>query len=225
MSGSEKRLKNTCRRGTVLTIGTFDGVHRGHQAIVRKTIGLSRQLGVPSLAITFSRPPRLFFLPQGAASLLMSPQEKEKRLLKCGVEAVDVLRFGKSMAQLSAEKFFRRYLEERYHVRGIVVGFNFGFGRDRRGDTRLLEKMGEKLRIPVHVVSPVCYRGIPISSEQIRAHLREGDLARANDKLGEPYSFESRDDVYMNKYECCHSCYIQYVEDREERWKAGWRPK
>jgi riboflavin kinase/FMN adenylyltransferase len=178
------------KKGVVLTMGTFDGVHRGHQAILKRTTDLARRRGLPSLAVTFHRPPRLFFFPPEGPSLLSLLSEKIELLKSFGIQHVEALRFGKSLARMSAEKFFERYFLRRYRVKEIVVGYNFGFGRDRQGDTRFLERHGAARGIPVRVVSPVTLQGVPISSEQIRHALRHGRLDEANRRLGYDYFVE-----------------------------------
>jgi riboflavin kinase/FMN adenylyltransferase len=168
-------------------MGTFDGVHRGHRAVLAKAVERGKALGVPALAMTFNRPPRLFFFPQPGAALLTLPDEKASLFHDLGIKRVDVLPFGKALARLTAEDFFDRYVRRRWKAREIVVGYNFGFGRGRRGDPRFLEEKGRAGGLPVHVVPPVTLRGVPVSSESIRTHLRAGELAKANAKLGYDY--------------------------------------
>jgi len=174
-------------RGVVLAMGTFDGVHRGHRAILKMAAARGKALGVPSLAMTFHKPPRLFFFPQPGPVLLTLPDEKAGLFKDIGVGLMDVLNFGKALAGLSADDFFARYVLRRWKAREVVVGYNFGFGRGRQGDARFLEEKGRAHGIPVHVVPPVTLKGVPVSSESIRAHLRAGELAPANAKLGYDY--------------------------------------
>lgn len=173
-------------------MGTFDGVHLGHQAILRRTAALARRRRLPSLAVTFLRPPRLFFAPQKGPHLLTLPPEKEALLKSFGIRHVEALRFGKSLASLSAERFFQRHFLRRYNAREIVVGYNFAFGKGREGDVDFLRARGRALGIPVHVVGPVSLRGRAVSSGQVRDHLRAGELEAANRKLGYPYFLSGR---------------------------------
>jgi riboflavin kinase/FMN adenylyltransferase len=168
-------------------MGTFDGVHRGHQTILAHTVRRARARDVPSLAVTFHRPPRLFFFPPREAALLTLLPEKMELLRAQGIDRVAALRFDKTLAGVSARDFFETYFLRRWRAREIVVGFNFGFGRGRQGDARLLESLGRTHGVPVTILPPVDRDGVPVSSESIRAHLRAGDLAAANLKLGYPY--------------------------------------
>lgn len=173
--------------GTVLTIGTFDGVHRGHRAIIQKTCRLAQQNAAIPTAITFDIPPRLFFFSSKEPALLTAVSEKVFLLKKLGIEKMVLLRFNSKLAQISAENFFENFIVKKFHPCAIVVGYNFGFGRNREGDPRFLEMMGRKHSIFVEVVPPLCFGNIPISSGRIRELLREGNVERANRLLGEPY--------------------------------------
>jgi riboflavin kinase / FMN adenylyltransferase len=178
--------------GAVVGMGTFDGVHRGHRAVLRRTAELAARHRLPSIAVTFARPPRLYFFPEKGPSLLTLLPEKIRLLKECGIDRVAVLPFGRAMAGLSAKDFFRRFFLERFRAKEIVVGYNFGFGRSRSGDTRFLEAEGRRHGVGIHVIPPVCLQEVPVSSGQIRGHLLAGDLARANRKLGYPYSLTGR---------------------------------
>ncbi|HRY28704.1 MAG TPA: riboflavin biosynthesis protein RibF [Elusimicrobiota bacterium] len=175
------------RRGTVLTIGTFDGVHVGHRVILRKAVSLARKAGLSSLALTFARPPRLYFSPQKGPLLITLPEEKAELLRSIGVDRVEFLAFGKKLAALSPEDFFKEHLLRRYGARQVVVGFNFGFGRRRAGHLGLLKQLGASHGVPVHIVPQVSLGGRRVSSGKIRRDLWRGELAAANRKLGYPY--------------------------------------
>jgi riboflavin kinase/FMN adenylyltransferase len=180
------------RRGAVVTIGTFDGVHRGHQTILRRAAGMARRMGIPALAVTFHQPPRLFFFPSDGPVLITLLSEKADLLRSYGIDRMEALRFGKDLAALSADAFFDRYLLARFGARALVVGYNFGFGRGRQGDTRFLERRGAEAGIPVVVVPPVCDRGVPVSSGRVREHLFHGDLAAARRLTGHAHSVSGR---------------------------------
>ncbi|MBI4397096.1 MAG: riboflavin biosynthesis protein RibF [Elusimicrobia bacterium] len=181
------RPRRISGQGAVVTIGTFDGVHRGHQAILNKTVEMARRLKINSQAVTFARPPRLYFFPQNGPNLITVLPEKVELLESRGIDRVEVLSFNKAFSGLSADRFFEEYLVKKYRTRAIVVGYNFGFGRSRQGDTRFLEDKGRAHGIPVHVAPPVCLKGVPISSGLIRQHLKLGELDHANRKLGYSY--------------------------------------
>jgi riboflavin kinase / FMN adenylyltransferase len=180
------------RRGSVVAVGTFDGVHRGHQAILRRAARLARRHRLQSVALTFARPPRLFFSPQPGPQLLTLPSEKARILKDLGMDRVEILRFDQRLARLSAADFFQRFLIRRFRARHIVVGYNFLFGRGREGDTAFLREAGKKIGVRVHVVAPVGLQGAPVSSGQIRRHLAEGDLVLARRKLARPYEATGR---------------------------------
>ena len=172
---------------SILTVGTFDGVHRGHQKIFKKVARLAQKTGARPAAITFNIPPRLFFFPSREPSLLTTVQEKADRLKSCGIQKVRVLEFNKSLARISAEKFFEKFILKELGARQIVIGYNFGFGKNREGDPRFLESLGRKHGIKVHVIPPVTFRSVPVSSGKIRDALKAGDLKSANDLLGYSY--------------------------------------
>ncbi|OGR83933.1 MAG: riboflavin biosynthesis protein RibF [Elusimicrobia bacterium RIFCSPHIGHO2_01_FULL_64_10] len=179
-------------KGSVVTIGTFDGVHRGHREILRACAAHARRLELPSVAVTFQIPPRLFFIPTAAPSLLTGVEEKRELILDCGIDRVCVLHFGRGLARLSAGEFFERVLVKRFRARRIVVGYNFGFGRNREGDVRFLEAAGRRRGVGVTVIGPLCAGRVPVSSGRIRDCLRSGGLEEANRLLGRPYSITGR---------------------------------
>jgi riboflavin kinase/FMN adenylyltransferase len=183
---------NPYRNGSVVTMGTFDGVHRGHQAILRKTVRLARRLRVPAVAVTFARPPRLFFKPQAGPSLLTLLPEKIALLNRFGVYRVEALTFDRRLARLDAGSFFERFFLRRFRAKAIVVGYNFAFGRGREGDTSFLKRRGAAEGIAVRVVQPVRSGPEPVSSGRVRDRLRAGDLSKANVKLGYPYFIHGR---------------------------------
>lgn len=174
-------------KGSVLTIGTFDGLHRGHQQIVKKACALAGQKKVRSVAITFDIPPRLFFFPSSEPALLTTVDEKRFLLEKYGIEDVEVLHFDSNLAKISAADFFDRFILGKYRAQHLVVGYNFGFGRNREGDTLFLEKICRKHSIPLTVVPAFCDANVPISSGRIRDVLRNSDLDEANRLLGYSY--------------------------------------
>ncbi len=175
------------KNGVVLTIGTFDGVHTGHRTIIKKTVDLAQKRKIPSLAVTFHKPPRSYLFKTKASYLLTQLPEKKELLTSYGIQHIDSLTFNHALARLSAQEFFKTYCLHKYNVKEIVVGYNFGFGRSREGDTTFLRTQGEKYGVPVHIIQPVCLQGIPNSSGQIRQHLLKGELAKANQKLGYHY--------------------------------------
>lgn len=136
----------------VLTIGTFDGVHRGHQRLLAVARRRARVLKGEVVAVAFDRPPRLFFSPVPPPTLLTTPREKEDLLRLFGADRVETIIFSKSLATLSAEQFFQRFIQNRWNASEIVVGFNFRFGKGREGDAASLAQRGKSAGISVHAV-------------------------------------------------------------------------
>lgn len=172
----------------VLTLGTFDGVHRGHQAL----LGLARRradaLKGEVLAAAFERPPRLYFRPETAVPRLTSPEEKEEWLRRFGADRVEHLRFGPGLARMSAREFLDARVIRLWKAREVVVGFNFCFGRGREGTPVFLKSEGARRGLRAHAVPALMERGRPVSSGGIRERLAAGDLRAAHRWLGHPYT-------------------------------------
>lgn len=178
--------------GSVLTLGTFDGVHRGHRKLFNDVVKRARLLGLTPAAITFTVPPRLFFFPSPEASLLTTIDEKKQLLKECGIEKIYVLKFDARLARMSAKTFFGKYIAGLGFAREVIVGYNFGFGKNREGDTRFLETAGRKAGIGVKILPPIVAGAVPVSSGRIREALKQGSLEQANSLLGAPYSVTGR---------------------------------
>jgi riboflavin kinase/FMN adenylyltransferase len=170
--------------GGVVAIGNFDGVHRGHAALLDATRAEAGKRGVPSLVLTFEPHPRTVFRPE-APVFRLSPLPAKARLLKAvGIEGLAVATFDRAFASLTPDEFIERVLVGQLHVAGAVVGFNFRFGRARSGDHQTLAAAGERLGFDVTVVEPVADAGATVASTDIRQALAAGDIARANVLLG-----------------------------------------
>jgi len=178
--------------GAAVALGTFDGVHRGHQAILKKAVALARRRGLTPAALTFTFPPRLFFAPSAAPSLLTTVDEKASLMRALGVSRVEALRFNARLARLSAAEFIHKILAEKLRARAVVAGYNFRFGRGREGDGNFLKREGRRRGIDVHIVKPVRAAGRPVSSGRVRDSLLAGDLAAARRLLRHPYVFSGR---------------------------------
>ncbi|HWP00247.1 MAG TPA: bifunctional riboflavin kinase/FAD synthetase [Methylococcus sp.] len=174
--------------GCVATIGNFDGVHRGHQQLLVDLAREGRDRGLPVTVILFEPQPREFFFPERSPARLTLLPEKLVRLASLPVDWVLVLRFDARLAELAPEEFIRRILVERLHVRHLIVGDDFRFGRNRTGDTELLRRTGKRLGFSVSATASVTRQGRRISSTWIREALSAGDLATASELLGRPYS-------------------------------------
>jgi len=167
--------------GSVVTVGTFDGVHLGHQAVLRRVRELGRERGLDPVAYTFPIPPRLAGA-RGEVDLLL-PFEVKRTLLLREVDRVEAASF-EDLRDLSAEGFVESVLVRRLDARGVVVGEGFRFGRGREGDLPLLRRLGLGGGLEVVAVPPVLAGGEPVSSTRIRSLLRAGDIEAATALLG-----------------------------------------
>lgn len=176
-------------RGTVCTVGTFDGVHRGHQLVLERLAARARLRGLPAVLVTFDPHPLEVVNPAAAPPLLTIGDEKTEVLAESPLDYVVVLPFTAALARFEAEDFVDRVLLERLGVRELLIGHDHGFGRARTGDASVLRALGDSRGFDVDVVEAVQGTdGRPVSSTTIRRAIAGGDLARAADGLGRPYS-------------------------------------
>lgn len=180
------------QRGVVATIGGFDGVHRGHQALLAEVVAKSRELGLPSAVISFEPSPREFFLGEAAPARLQRLREKCQLLEACGIDRFVCLRFNEQLRALSAEEFVKQVLCEALDVRWLVVGHDFKFGRGRAGTVEGLKQWGKQFGFGVEEFAAHCVEASRVSSTLVREALAVGDLARAAELLGRPYSISGR---------------------------------
>lgn len=180
------------RSGCVATIGNFDGIHLGHQAVLGQVAEKASELGVPSVVITFEPHPQEFFRPDSAPMRITGFREKMQTLRRYAVDHVLCLRFDRMLADMSAQDFIRRALIESLGVRSLVIGGDFRFGRRRQGDVALLQREGERARFQVLVMRAFEIGGERVSSTRIRAALQQGGLAAAEKLLGHCYRLSGR---------------------------------
>ncbi len=174
-------------RDGVIAIGNFDGVHRGHQAVIETAIARARSAGKPAAALTFEPHPRSFLQPDEPSFRLSSEAAKLRLLAATGLDGAIVLTFDAALAGLTAEEFITRVLLERLAVSGVAVGFNFHFGKDRTGSPEFLTEQGARRGFAVDVVAPFMLKGVRVSSGMVRAALAAGRVAEATDLLGYPW--------------------------------------
>ncbi len=174
-------------RGAVVAIGNFDGVHRGHRAVIATAIERAQRLAKPAAALTFEPHPRAFFNPGEKLFRLTDAPTKLRLLAGAGLDGAIVLTFDAALASLTAAQFVRRILVERFAVSGAVIGFNFHFGMSRTGSPDFLAAEGEKCGFAVDVVPPFEDNGRPVASGPIRAALAVGRVDEAAEFLGYPW--------------------------------------
>ena len=179
-------------RGSVVTIGNYDGVHRGHQHMLASVVERARTLGLPATVVTFEPTPREFFEGAAAPSRLMRLREKVEALPLYGVDRMVVLRFDRRMQGMSAADFVGQLLVSGLGTRHIVVGHDFHFARRREGTVATLREAGKRHRFEVEEVGQFLIEGERVSSSLVREALGRGDLARAGTLLGRPYRMAGR---------------------------------
>ena len=178
--------------GTAATIGNFDGVHVGHRAMLEALRERADALGVPATAVSFEPLPHEFFAGEEAPGRLQGLRERVASFAACGMDRLLLLPFGATLAGQDADAFVREVLIDTLGVRHLVVGDDFRFGKDRRGDLALLEAAGREHGFDVAVCGTVERDGERVSSSRIRRHLADGELDAAARLLGRPYRIAGR---------------------------------
>jgi riboflavin kinase/FMN adenylyltransferase len=182
--GSLQPARGRC----ALTIGNFDGVHRGHRALIDRVVAKARELSLPSCVLTFEPHPREFFAPAAAPARLTRLREKLELIAATGVERVHVIRFDARFAALSAARFIEDVLVRGLRTAWLLVGRDFRFGAQRKGDFAALGNHGFALE----AMADVALDGGRVSSSAVRNALAAGDFAGAERLLGRPYSLSGR---------------------------------
>ncbi len=169
-----------------LTIGSFDGVHRGHQKIIHGLVEAAHAAQAPAVVLTFYPHPAVVLRGQAGPFYLMKPETRAEMLGKLGIDVVITHPFSRELAAMSADEFVA-LLKQRLGLQQLWVGYDFALGRGREGDVPKLQQLGEAMGYSVHVVPPVEMDDQTISSSQIRTLLQGGEVARAARMLGRPY--------------------------------------
>lgn len=175
---------------TVLTIGNFDGVHVGHQRIIKELVEKAKKLRGTSVVMTFEPHPQRFFHPEKEFHLLTLCDEKARIIEKLGVQILLCVKFDQSFAGLKPEEFIKNILVDKLAVKEIIIGKDYRFGRAKKGDVELLKKEGRRFGFTVKVIPPVKIKGEIVSSSKIRSLIEKGEVKKAMEFLGRPYSIE-----------------------------------
>lgn len=179
-------------QGCVATIGNFDGVHLGHQAVLTQLAMKADMLNLPAVVITFEPQPFEYFVPEKAPARLSRFREKVEALRAYSIQKLCVLRFNRQLAEMQAETFIQKLLVEGLNVRYLVVGDDFRFGKDRQGDFALLQQVGKQHGFQVVNMHTFAIEDMRVSSTRIREALQDGELAVAEKLLGRPYRMSGR---------------------------------
>jgi riboflavin kinase/FMN adenylyltransferase len=186
-----RALQSPDQQPVALTIGNFDGVHLGHQALLSRLLDAAKVRGIPSAVVIFEPHPREFFTPDQAPARLTSLREKLELLAELGVDRVHICRFNSQFAQMSASDFIAA-LYQKLAVKYILIGDDFRFGSGRSGDFALMEKIASQHNFTVEAMHSVLYDGLRVSSTAVRAALASGNMRAATRFLGRPYSISGR---------------------------------
>ncbi|MFN0117733.1 MAG: bifunctional riboflavin kinase/FAD synthetase [Elusimicrobiota bacterium] len=175
------------KRGRFITIGSFDGIHLGHQALIERTVLEAKKRGYKTLALSFRTPPRMVLNPTSKLALLSTEKEKEQLFKKFGIDDVHFLDFDHDISQMKGFYFFKKVLLERFQAKGIVVGLDFRFGMNRSSGAHELVRWGGEFEIPIWVIPPVKWSKSIVSSTLVRNLFEENKFIKASHFLGHPY--------------------------------------
>ena len=176
------------RKTVCLAIGFFDGVHLGHQQIIRQTIADARRHGAVALVLTFDRHPNSVVAPQHVPRLIYPLSRKLEVIASLGADALLLIRFDRKFSGQTGEEFVRRLRHELGQIQSLCVGRDFVFGYRRTGDVTLLKRLGDEIGFNVHGMAAVSLDGQVVSSTRIREAIRAGELDAASQMLGRPYT-------------------------------------
>jgi riboflavin kinase / FMN adenylyltransferase len=173
-----------------ITIGNFDGVHIGHQQILRRVVASAREHGWKAAALTFDPHPTRLVAPARAPRLLTTPEQRARLMLAQDLDEVLILPFTQEIAALTPEEFVRDILSGKLNARAVLVGDNFRFGHRAAGDANTLRELGKRFDFSEQIIHPIAWRGRIVSSSEIRQLIESGEPSRACRMLGRPYALE-----------------------------------
>lgn len=182
LGGIESPLKDP-----IVTVGNFDGVHLGHQALFSETVDWAKEIGGTSVALTFDPHPARVLNPAGGPPLLTVLRRKNELIEAFNLQSLVVVEFNKEFAAISAEEFISRILVGKIGLRGLVVGYDAAFGRGGQGTVEVVRAMGRELDFEVRQVGPVVVDGENVSSTRARRMIQDGNVDEVIDLLGRPY--------------------------------------
>jgi riboflavin kinase/FMN adenylyltransferase len=186
--GSLQPARGRC----ALTIGNFDGVHRGHRALLDRVVAKAGELSVSSCVLTFEPHPREFFASDAAPPRLTRLRDKLELIAAAGIDRVHLIRFDARLAALTAQRFIDDVLVKGLRARWLLVGRDFRFGAQRKGDFAALEQASREYRFDLEAMPDVGFGGERVSSSAVRAALQAGDFERAERLLGRPYTISGK---------------------------------
>jgi riboflavin kinase / FMN adenylyltransferase len=179
-------------QGGVVSVGNFDGVHRGHTAVLAEARSAAKAVGAPVVVVTFDPHPLQLLAPERFQPLLTSVEHRAELLQCAGADGVVILRTTPELLRLDAVTFFRAILRDQMKARAVVEGFNFRFGHNRAGSNEHLKGWCTAAGIAFHEVLPSTWKGRPISSSRVREALQAGDIPTATELLNRPYRVAGR---------------------------------
>jgi riboflavin kinase/FMN adenylyltransferase len=175
---------------SAITIGNFDGCHRGHQELIARVRSMAQAQGYSSLCLTFDPNPKQFFKPDRQVGKLFQAAQKLRALAELGLDYTVIQEFDLAFSQLKPDEFYQALLKQSLRAKAIVVGHDFRFGKNREGTLEVLQRLAQRDACAVDVVEPQDWNGEVISSSAIRGYLQERELEKARDLLGRPYLLE-----------------------------------
>lgn len=177
-------------KNTVLTVGTFDGVHRGHQKLIQRLNDRATEIGGESLIVTFHPHPRIVVQTEPNIQLLNTIDEKIELLTQYGVQNLVIVAFNRNFSNQTPKKYINDFLVRNFSPKIIVIGYNHQFGKNRAGNINLLNEYAPANGYSVEEISKQQVEDMSVSSTKIRQYLNDGDVSKANDLLGHPYTIQ-----------------------------------
>ncbi len=178
--------------GGICAIGNFDGVHKGHQLILKKLKKGSEDLKVPSIVLTFDPHPLKVLYPEREIKLICNKEQKYKLISKFSIDFLLEIPFDLNFSKIKAEDFIKNFLVERLKIKKVLVGSNFAFGYKKSGNSTVLKRLGKKYGFLVSIIKPLNLKGNIVSSTNIRKMISEGRLEIASEMLGRLYSIKGK---------------------------------